>query len=370
MLVAALRRKLRAAMTTFFTRGTVILTWLFATSYGSGTSPYQYLCRRTYVELVCAYNASDGTFRSAVGVTGGFPLARTVNRTVRSVDPLASTEDLSEELNFTLRQESVLKSLTALKLADVATLSYLCQITKQDCSLTCILGSRKIIFSGNNAFALDGSMHDQMVSVCRRALDTSSFHSETFLGRWMNICETMHSIPTTDYGSLDFTYGDNSSLATCVFLSPLPVRFGLRIQTPDENVTTECRQRSDLNVSCSLDSDLENVTNPRAVRCCTFSRLTKHHCVILRKIVDAGPSIISLGEIERAIERSPVVMPIVLSVFVVIGASIVIVVVVLLRKRLGPHLSNGGRSRLRFAYRSATPRRRVEGVPPDLKRSD
>lgn len=356
-------------MSTFSVRGALSLAWLLSISYGWDSRPYENTCKRTYVELVCTYNVSDGTFVSTVGMSGGFPLARTVNRTIRSTDSLVSTEDLSEELNFTLRQESVVKKLTSLRISGVASLSYLCQIIKADCGLTCTLGSHSFIFVGTSAFALGGSSHPQMVDVCRKALSISVFHSQTFFPRWMRICERVHSIPTRDYGTLDFSYGENSSLATCSFRSSLPIRFGLRIQNPDNNVTVNCRQRSDLNVSCLLHSDIENVTNPRALRCCTFSALTKHHCVGLRKDVGAGLSTISLGGIDRVFDGPHVAVPIVLSFSVVIS---VMAIVVLLRKRWRLHVLDGfaGRNRFRFAYRPAISRRRGEGGRHDLKRSE
>lgn len=342
--------------------------WLLSISYGSGMRPYEYACQRTYVELACTYDASDGTFQSTVGITGSLPLVRTVNRTVRFTDPLVSTEDLSEELNFTLRQESVLENLTALRLGGTATLFYSCQITKSDCSMTCALGPHSAIFSGDSVFTQGESTPDQMIEMCRKASNTSSFHSGTFLGRWMRICERIRSLPTKDYGSLDFRYGDDSSLATCSLCSAPPIKFRLRIQAPTGNTTVFCHERSDPSACCSLASDIRNVTNLRAMRCCTSSSLTRHHCVTLRKAAGDGLSTVDLEGIERAFEGSRVVVPIVFSLSVVVVAAIVVTI----HKRLGLHLPAGhaGRSRFRIAYRSASPPRRSEGLPPDLKRSD
>lgn len=319
---------------------TVSLLSFISTFRVSAESPYAEACNRTSLEFALTYNSSEGLSESTIVVGWSFPLLVAINGTVQVRDPLLDGEDVSAELNFTLRQEVVLRSLVAVGTSDVATVSYSCTVAGHSCTLHCTLGSYSVTFIGQSAFSFGAISHAQIDHICSRAANATSLpRSGDFHGRWSRICQRMRSISPDDYEPLVFRY-ENESFVTCDFCSRFPFRFGMWIQRPGRNVTAICPQRADRTVCCSRGVDVGNGTDLKGLRCCVSSSWTQRRCDDLRstdrEVSGATVSPVSLGD------GTHVAVPVVLSLFIVLSATIG---VVLWRQR--PWV------RFRPAYRSA-----------------
>lgn len=333
----------------------------------SDATPYEKACNLSSFDFVLVYNSSERVAEATILVRRSFPLIVATNGIALVRDPLLGNEDVSAEVKFLSNQEPVAKRLTSLGVSDAATVSYSCSLAENACTTYCTLGPYSFMFFSGSWHRIGMSSDSRIPGVCRQAADDLSLiRSKGFHGRWMRVCLRMYEVPTKDYGDLVFRYVNESGLAVCDFRSPLPFRFGIKIQRPGHNRTMPCGF-SDRTVVCSIAVDVKNITDSNVLQCCVSSSVTRRYCVGLRGDEDGSPettvSPVSSDEgigrtemsdegiVGRASDENRVVVSVVSSLALAFGTT---VVVLLVRRRLGSRLSDDFVRRVSFrsAYRS------------------